>query len=195
MNKAIDRPPIARQRQQQPRADRPNQTAKQVPQFQSIAVFSGRLHVEGDHLHFRCCDGALLRICGIDPKFSLWLMSRPGELFSPSDRDWIVYPKCNRGGYLTVNLKSLCQPDREPPLPVDTAKIVGKLLAADGERMTIGVRRNLSPAAFKELADKGMIQGTEFDQFTVNAWGQPSAEVGSIIQINCRRDGDRLTLL
>lgn len=160
--------------------------------FQSIAMFAGRLHVEGDRLKFRCPDGILLPVVGIDPAFSLWLLSRPGELFSPDDRQWLVYPKSDRQGRLTVALKSLCSGDRVPPLPIDTARVAGKLLAADGEKMTIGIRRNLSHAAFKELSAKRMIQNAQLGQFTVIVWGKPPSEVGTVVDLECRRDGDRL---
>jgi hypothetical protein len=173
---------------------KPRSDGKPKATFQSIAVFHGRMHIEGDRLLFRCSDGVLLQVAGIDSRFTLWLLSRPGELFSPADRPWLVYPKSDRKGRLTVVLKSLCTDDRLP-MPIDTVKIVGKILAIDGELMTIGIRRNLSSTTYKELASKRMIQPCGLDQFVVQVWGQPPSESGAIVQLDCRRDGDRLSIV
>ncbi|MFM7529044.1 MAG: hypothetical protein ACKO63_11290 [Nodosilinea sp.] len=112
------------------------------PVFRSLALFPGKLHLEDDRLFLKCPDGATFPILAIDQKFSLWLISHPGELFRSDDRLWLVYPKTS-DSRICLSLKSIIERDRAAGLEVNQARIEGKLVGIDGDRFLIEIRRNL----------------------------------------------------
>jgi hypothetical protein len=162
-------------------------------QFQSLAVICGHLSADSGVLTFRCSDGVVLPITGIDSRLALWLLGHPVEAFSTEICSWIVYPKRDpKTEALTINLKNRLKPGATPMMEPDTSVVKGKLIASDGDKLTVLIRRNLSPNAYRELQHRQMLG--EFASFTVDVWqaSEPKPEVGQIVELNCKRVGERL---
>lgn len=163
------------------------------PQFvyQSLGCFRGHLLIDNDKLRFKCLDGALIPICGIDSKLSLWLMAHPAEMFGCQDANWLVYPRCmGDSKKLQLHLKSYCGQD-DTHLPVGTAVVKGKVLKCHDGRSLIGIRRNIPGPAYKLLMQRRLLQpGGELDQFVVPVYGE--LELGSLVELNCKLIEGRL---
>jgi hypothetical protein len=132
----------------------------------------------------------------IDSNLSLWLLSHPAELFSAEDRLWLVYPKCDWGsGDLQVHLKARLAEDHKFDLQPDIARIRGKLLEAEGNKLTIGIRRNIPPDCYKILQKRGIISpGSDLAQFKMVLWGLTEAEPQSVVEFKVQRSGNHLAL-
>lgn len=68
-------------------------------------------------------------------------------------------------------------------------------MAANEGKLTIGIRRNIPTEIYKELQRKGVIRGGELEQFIVQVDGSVDAEVKAMVELNCRREKDRLVVI
>lgn len=162
------------------------------PQNQSVGLFPGCLTLIDEQLSLRCSDGALLPVCGIDQKLSLWLLSHPCQMFSPEPVLWLVYPKSDfKTDHLTVHLKAR-QNEGKAFLESDQCRIKGMVLSIDGDKAVIGIRRNLSFHAYQELKAKQMLG--DFQQFRITVYSLLTHEAGQFVELDCRRVGDRLVV-
>jgi hypothetical protein len=176
----------------QPKLHKPDQ-----PAFlsQSLGRFTGRLSAQDRHLFLVCPDGAILPVAGVYSKLAIWLLAHPEQIASEQHEEWLVYPKASyKTNDLIVTLRGRLQPERfEVNLDPDTAIVKGRLLEVHDGWFTIGIRRNLSPQAYSELAKKKMLSD-EFQQFRVCVNGVAPGEVGQMVELNCRREGERLVI-
>jgi hypothetical protein len=160
---------------------------------QSLGLFVGYLGIEGENLQFICTDGTPLPITGINQHLALRLMSHPSEMFCTEDSSWLVHPRADfRTKQLAIRLHGKLRPDEAFSIEPDHAIVRGKLVAVEEDKLIVTIRRNISREAFQELQRKGMIRGSEFEQFTVIVHGLALVEVGQMVELNCRRECDRL---
>jgi outer membrane biosynthesis protein TonB len=179
--------------QSKPASKSSQNTTTSQPQYQSLAVFTGRLSPIDGHLFFCCADGAILPVAGVHSKLALWLLAHPEAMQFEEDQEWLVYPKAAyKTNDLIVTLRGKLQPERfEVDLEPDTAIVKGRLLEVHDGWFVVGIRRNISPQTYSELAKKKMLTD-EFQQFRVCIDGVAPSEVGQNIEVRCQRQGERL---
>lgn len=94
-----------------------------------------------------------------------------------------------------MHLKARLAEDHKFDLQPDIARIRGKLLEAEGNKLTIGIRRNIPPDCYKILQKRGIISpGSDLAQFKMVLWGLTEAEPQSVVEFKVQRSGNHLAL-